>query len=806
MESRTLRSITISLISALLIFVNATATKACVWIEDAETYRISMFRAQMSGMEGFMPFWYSAKYLNSFSPDPSHYDWARNCSDWQKALGNDVKVSDIDVILYKTTPDLFIKSFTDNQLSKQFDGNTFIAKLVKKENKDFLEYLMFAKQVEFLQQSISDPWGEADSVSLINKKALSTKLLSACSQKVALVKNDFLKARYAFQLVRMYHYTTDYKNCIKTFDTYFAKAENQSILYYWAMQFKALSLDNLDKKIEANYLYSLVFNHSDEKKVRVYFCFNTTKDAMTKTLALAKNDEERAGILSLYCFRFPGRTLNELKQIFQLSPNHKSFSSLVMREINKLEDWLITPSLTGNGPAVNKEGTTYDDYMKKDAREKNFSNDVAYLREVRSFLTTCYDKSSGEQRDFLSVAIAHLYFIDDNAKDGLKYLASIPSNTSASILQQKDIDELLVNIYTGNLKDDKLKDALASKFISLEKSAAKNRDVYKTLYSLVRKLSDQFEKQKDIAPAGLLLLKSEYMKRKFEGDDNDFMAGSYYWKIGYFDERAKYADMDVLIELSQKKNKSVFEQYIGSQLYPNVNAYRDLKGTIAFRMNDLKLAYKTFAEIADTFWVNNYEFKSFLNEDPFLPKVYPQTRNFKYQFNKTKFVKQLIDLSEEADKNPAKRGENYVKLGNAYFNCTYWGNSWMMFSYGWSSAMYSSSSMDYAYGANNRVELQTDVYKNYYECNRASDCYRKALTATTDKELLAKANFMLYVCDYNCYFLEQDKLDYEKQFKVKYTPKYVKELYTTYKDTKTFGEVRCSRLDDFATRVGVKLD
>ena len=70
----------------------------------------------------------------------------------------------------------------------------------------------------------------------------------------------------------------------------------------------------------------------------------------------------------------------------------------------------------------------------------------------------------------------------------------------------------------------------------------------------------------------------------YNNDYYNLSPKNYYEFIGYYDRLATTKSMDDFINIAQKSNKSNFEKYICSgNLNPNINAYLDLKGTIAFR-------------------------------------------------------------------------------------------------------------------------------------------------------------------------------------------------------------------------------
>jgi hypothetical protein len=786
-----------------LIWLTTGNTRACWFGEESEVIRIAMFRAEMQGMLAFRPFYYTAKYLNSMTPDYTA-DRLQNIKMWQQELGQDLPFSDVEDILYKVSPDSFITAWKDKKLATNFPKNSFVAKLQLPANKAWLEYIVFAKRNELINSIVIDPWTTEPDPKTPDLPAERKILIKQALSVLPTIKNPDLAKRYAYQLVRLYHQNAEYQKAIDTFNKYFGAKPTENILAIWALIHKAISLDELNKKLEANYLYAQIFNLSDEKKVRCYQCFNSEDVMLMKTKVLAKVNDEKASIVALAAFRNPGLALQQIDEIKKLG-GIKYLLVLLMREINKLEDWLVTPQLTESSPSVYYD-TTFNHYGEelKIARKVNREKDLKYLKQVLSFVEECYNSTTGETKNYMAICAAHLAFLNDDAAMGKKYLSLIPETAEAGILFQKKADELLLSLLTDDVAKPAVLADIYTKIAFLENAAKTESAVSKMLYAVARHLSLKFEKAGMITEAGLSFLKSELYKYDYSSVYYAYQEGgnreqAYYWHIAWYDRKAKISDLDKLLTLIGKKDKTPFEKYLCDKTTTSVNAYLDLKGTLAYRANNLDLACQTFAQIPENYWQTTYEYKNFLNEDPFMPKIWPHKRDFSYQFNKTKFLKRLIDLRDEAKKNPAKRAENYLLLGHAMYNTSYWGNAWMMTSYSWSvlgPVAEAGTYFDLLFG--NSTGIQSLDFKTYYECQRAFDYYKMARDEAKDPEIAASAQFMMHACNYNVYAVSEMTASrpWDAPAGI-FTPLYVTDLYTKYKSTKTFETVRCPLMDAF---------
>ena len=763
--------------STLLLVLSFQVSFACGWSVSPETSRLALFKAQREGFFKLTPFYYSAD--NYFSTNTiSDADQRLNCLEWKNKLGNNINPNDVYVILYETDSEQFETAYENKTLNKVFEKNTFIKTLLLPKNKQFLNYILFAKKLEYNSNTDVkwESWGQIGYESKDHKLAEVTDF----EKKISSAKDPFLKQRYAFLILRYSFYDADPKEVIRLYDTYFEQ-NKKTILEPWALYYKALCVEN---KILQNYLLSKVFNSCEEKSFAVLQHYDRKLTA--ETLALAQNDEERSVILAIESLRNPAPDLKSIKEIYELSPNSLFLSFLIGREVNKLEDWIFTPQYTNNGsPSVTFSDTNwYEDYAK--AKAENFNKDILYLRELGYFLISIREQTSGEQKDYITAAIAQLCFIDDQIDEGKKYTSMISNKANASIQMQKNIQLALVSLKQDDLKNEKVQNQLYNYFNSVENLIETDNGLFKNLYSLYRIASDEFYKKGDGAVAGLLSMKADI---KNEGEYVSYNNPYFYSYIGYFDRKATIDDVDRLMALQQKTNKTPFEKYICSgTIAPDINYYKDLKGTIAFRNNNLELAYQTFSSMPKDFWEKNYEFKDYLNENPFTPKILQkqEERKFDYRFNKTDFIAKLIQLKKQ------NTASSNLQLAHAYFNVSYLGNSWMMTAYDWSSG---GSYVDYVYGENTEKEKKYQN-GNYHNLKMAKMYYEKAFKMSKNNNEKAMASLMIFECNYYNHYADLVSTEEEEKNPFK-AGKELVNFYSIYKTTPTFKKYNCPLLKSF---------
>ena len=795
MDMKTLKVIITSL---LLINITHYHANSCGWYEYEESYRISAFRAEIDILSSFRPFYYTPETLNDYFPSFNNTDRYKNIEEWQKLLNGNCRVEDAFTILYKVEPDMFLLAYENKNLKEVFEENTFIELLTKPKNKQWLDYFAFAKRNEFNNQYISNPWSDSYDYEI---GTISSELISIAESMLSKTKNKNLQERYAYHLIRLYRQTDQNKKCIKIYDKYFKNSKNNSVLKIWSLLHKAEGLSAIGKKVEANYLFSKIFNQGVEKRVRAYRFFK--KELLNETLGLAKNNEEIAGIWAIMAIKNPGPALNEIKLVVKNAPHHPSIALLIMREINKLEDWIFTPELTGHSPSLHFDEEYYEwnkNYEK--IKQKNRRKDLNYLGEFNSWLKRNFQMFNPIIKDYLKLARAHLHLIAEENESAVSLFSSINKNAPRTIHVQKKIELALFYTYENKLDNNEIQIRLAKTLIELEELAKINNGFAKQLYSLGSIISKAFLKKNNIPVASLLKLKAEKFKDNYEAfrkgywHSSDWKDKDYYWKIAFLDRYATTSDIDRFINIVEKKKKNVLEHYLCNQHIADKHALLDLKGTIALRNGDLKTANKALSMLPADYWKKHYKFSSFLNKNPFIPKIL-KNKTVPFNFNKAIVVKELVKLEDEAHSNPTKAAENYIKIGHFFYNASYWGNSWMMLSYFWTS---NPNGYSYFYPFDvllgDFIKNTENYVSSFYKCSIAIKYYNKALKHAKNKEQLAMIYFMKHSCEYNQYLWREKQHDWHN-FEEKFTPRSLKRLYANYEETNIFRKVKCPLLDSF---------
>lgn len=736
----------LQIISTLfLLFFPWMSTWSCGPDNYSDDFRFVLFRPELAGVPELADLRYNIHMSVLKDSDPQQKDYQRNCSEWQRQLGG--TVSDIFNIQYGMEPDEFLYAYRHNKWADIKD-NSFLHALLLPANKAFLDYMAFAKEVEFSQFGDYDPWqtGKPETTRM-------EALFEQGEQAFAKTTHPFLKERYAFQLVKLMYYAGGEVDALtRYYDTYLKG--HHTIVADWGLLYYA----NVQPNRVA--LYCEAWQRSEEKKSYIY---NNLSRKDLDTLLLQQPDLTIAWFIR--GLKEPGRALPVIQRIHQLAPQYQYLPMLVVREVNKLEDWIMTPEVLGFNSTVKENEynskrdwhdatvPSYDYYAKK-----NLLKDQAYMRTVRSYLESILSKSDSNHLVY-ALAIAHLYNIDGQYAKAMTYLKDIHPHKNNYYRRQWLTEQVVASMHTANIKSNRVKAnfykqlnelmALGSKVRSnnyFEEDSIDNGFSY-----LLMMLSQQYEKQQDIVTAGLLFEKANIVVNGFYGaywgDDTTHIS---YRKIAYYDQHANPVDIDQLIAFKQATHKTDFEKFITPKVWAPDDFYKDVKLSLLVRQQRYKEALGVAEQMDPYFWRDNYDYNSYLPEkyigsaDFLVPGETLKNKAYPYG-DKRGILRDIVALSDSLQRFPGNAGL-YYRMGNACYNISFRGRGWMLANYG----QFGNTGYYYGIGWDEygRSALNKAYQPAYYQCDVAMNLYKKALVyGGGQKELCAKVLLMLSVCD-----------------------------------------------------------
>lgn len=732
-------------ISILLLAAPKHLAKACGFFVFPGEYRFWLLQPDLAQERELTPFYFAATYLYRRDANSGKETYPqRNIEEWLEQVRKEagkkgagkvrVLQGDIDSLLNHVPPDLFF-----GQTDSLARVNSFLRYLLLTENRMDYRYIQLSKKVEQLAAH-PDPWEEG-----AVPHANIGRIIDEAQGLYRQAGSEFIKMRTAFQLMRLYGFNGNAVALCQIYDERIAPVASTSWIKSAALYQKALR----GERPEADRWFAQVFDRGDYNRSYCLMYLRSAKiDSLIRTTADA---HQRVVLQAMKVFNYPGRALADIQKIYAAEPGYREIPFLLLRELNKTEDWLLTGEVTGFKPAVYH--ASYDWQWSDDVDHYNKANalaDRAYAQRLHEFLLRVIKDGKAVQPALLHLFAAHLsMLLGDYAGAGQQLAAAdaypqLPRNVRSQIA----VNRFLLRLETRKQLDASLE---ASLLYLLREPAGRlgiyDADVMKDqliLYT-ARKMIRWGDKAR-----GLLLLSRT---RRALGELPISTYKDVYQEIA---ETAAPADYEQMIAILDDPHKTPFERFVtkgrfGSpwQYYDwqpsdylvwDRNRVLDGKASWYLRNNQPEAAAQTLRRIPDSFWRRD-PYKEYTGGNPFYLDInktghYHGSRPVNY--NKRTIVETMVALKALGRNDPSRRAEIHFQLANAWYNMTYWGNNWLMVKPWWSM-----HELDEGYPLVERSAFNDF----YYGCDRARELYLLAMRETRDKKLATLCCFMAGICD-----------------------------------------------------------
>ena len=694
--------------------------------------RFSLLKPHYVPVYGMGRFHYTAfHFSDSYTAlEESEYEKSdENVAAWHAYFKGEFTHNDIYEVIYKTDV---------KKLKKLRKTNLFVKALYTGKYKDVLNYLVFAKKISGLNSWSDDPWERKRDTD----KVLREKQIKKAQEMSATVKDPVLSRRYTYLGIRLAFYNNDHDLVRRVYATTFANDSKPDMLTYWAMHFKIhASPGSAGRNVEI----ARVFRYSHEKRFAVHFMYDN-EIAPEKVLEACRNQEERTAVQFYLASRKTDRALGNIRDFATHSSDENLLTFLVLREVNKLEDWILTPYYSEFMPSL-KQNYYYDEPGESYAGVRSrISEDQQYARELALWMGKHALRDEAKSKWWKSMT-AYLYFLSGEKKD---------LETAREKLVLNDSDPAL---YRFN--------AMLSVLITLretEKPGLGNEQIQQT----IRNEADRTNHKFLFAVGRELEFKGNttdaaYMFSKINRDENwenytfwrsrklhqtlflDFYENYFF----YLDAQYSPQEVAALIRESKNNTTSAFDQWKKEEIKKDLPRLYDLLGTKYLRQDKLEPALKAYEQVNDTLWRSSfYPFRAYLDANPFFTDFYAEHRHTEadtIRYTKPEIVRKLMYYLEQIDRSSGKQKAFYsFQVANCYFNMTQYGNSWMMKRYFWTSMA-------------THTGLEDD--NEYFRCKLAQKYYLDAGYYTKSEEISALALRMAGRCEK--YRLYDEHLDYE---------------------------------------------
>jgi hypothetical protein len=774
-------------ISGLFILFPANILGCASWDEDPYDYFTSFFSHKLVTHPGSNMFFYTslAQFYNEEEPDNKISISQRMVQEWKAYCKNQAGPEDVQELVFNFSIENLeiIKQGIQNanpKAKKMVDSNAMANMLFTKKDIEAVDYLLLARATE--KFSNTEDWDAVQRPDSLVLKSYENYAL----EKINTSKNDFLKQRLAFQLCKIAFYSGRYSAVLKWFDRYF-KNEKISSVQQLALSYKAGSEYRLNKNKEAAYSFSKLFANDwlNRKNIYLGFLWSTNwageelEDEFAAQCSTKKDEVVMRTLFAMYGTKY---RLNSIMNLYGLDKANPMLPLLVSREVHKLEENVLSPMLDKK-----KGGKSY--YYSYSRYNDESQDHSAQLTQTRLFVEKMGAEASG-QKSFYYSAAAHLAFIsgDFNKTKSLLKLAE-GAKPSAELKDQLHMIRLLVAVNEIRELNSTTEAKLLPSLKWLKAKAGKDEEYaqfYRNFFSQL--MAEKYADQKNKAMMAL----SYGMSDRY----NSYSG----YGVDYLRDEMDIEDILNLYRVFTSQTPTSYQKFLMANSSIKKNHITDLMGTSYLRSHNFPKAIEWLqrSSLNDTLVNDSWDEKTG-NVDPFFDYVNDSERYDRFSktpWTKLSLAKKMLELEKQllTTKDKEKKAGLYYKLATAYYNISYYGNSY-------SALVYYRPTSEW-----NTGEYAAQWEKEYYGVNKAKTYFEKAYRLTGNKEFRAACYFLFLKCDQRQVITDPYTWGTDSTFlRFKYNryfPKFQKE----FGKTKYFEYVyeRCSYLRDFVEKSKVK--
>lgn len=689
-----------------LAFVSALAVAGGIaWAcagGDWEYERPTNFTAYGLVDSSYRPFFYSFDFYNYIVYDAGHNNRfnSSNVRDWSSYFEYKVANEELDYLLNYASAGVAdsAAAFINGKIKVLPPPVRSFKVFLNKNNKvnDFLKYLSLAKKCEKFAVIYWEPWDELPKPKpFADAQKVKNELLSGFDKS----KDQFLKQRYWFQLVRYYFFNGPLQQSIDLFEKN-SSAFSKTPVFYRTQAFAAGAYYKQKNYSKANYYYSKVYDGCNELKTVAHYSFHPQEQADWKqTLALCKDKNEQITLWQMLGV-FYNDEKRSIEEIYKLNPASDKLELLLIRAINKEEVRMTDRN--------NHSGNELPQLMTDPVN--------AELLE----LTGRIARAANTSKPYLwHIAAGYLNTLNGGYETAKAYYGYAEKTVSknAKAQMQFRLFNLMNKVALAKRIDTKFENEILNDLYWLS-----NQDPWNTEFRFVEALewikaamAHKYYRQKE-------LVKSECFK----------------YSVSFYLNNANVEAMKAFIN---KPNKTAYEQLCNKLYDKSLNDLWEYQG-IQFTYND-RLIVDKLSDAITAFQRDTANAKKWLMGNPFNGRINDchdcdHEAQTKVVYTKLSFVKKMKEMKDKILKGEDAYN-NAMLLGNAFYNITHYGNARLFYE---CKVIGSSGHQPFSY-----IDSSFDNY--VIGMQRATEYYNIALTKATNKEQQAKCHYMLAKCERN---------------------------------------------------------
>ncbi|MFT5164838.1 MAG: hypothetical protein ACI8P3_000061 [Saprospiraceae bacterium] len=636
-----------------------------------------------------------------------------NLEEWKDIFCDQISVAAIGDIIYNASiSDIkLLRTAINNKnypLSPRLKTNAFARHLKKNNCTSTVDYLLFAKECE-PHVSYYDEWDGTPNRDTFRMQELIDIGLGEFRES----KSNYIKLRYAYQLIRLAHYKKNYPQTLELYDYLLPKFDPvESILNYWIMGHKAGALIKTGHKVQASYLFSLIFENCPSKRESAYRSFNiSSENEWQQALLLCQDDRERATLYAIRASSESSRATEEMEKIYSLYPESPNLELLLVKEIIKLEKDLL--------------GSAFNDKLKQNIQFFGFPRKQRgdYVISLHDFVKKCIAENKVRSLPLWKLADGYLEFLAGDFYAADQTFSKIEKDMISPVLkEQLEVFRLALKINSFDEVDNE------------DEKEVEDIMLVNPLYKKYKDFPDFL---------------NDRLAFSYKAQGNPGKAFRVHYPISALKPNPQIEIIDDLLAVCRKEKLSKYERALitkkdGTTIESDL---MDMKGTLFMALGNNQVALEVFKKIPRNEW-DKYQFNPFIERlEPCIECPLPDSSAY---LNKPEVIEKIFELEYKARSDFENGATYYYQLGTAYYNMSYFGHSWMVTDY-------------YRSGANWTYD-KDGIFPDYYspfgnrenqDLTLALSFFEKCSINTKDPELAAKAAFMAARCELNQFFVNK---------------------------------------------------
>lgn len=622
--------------------------------------------------------------------------------------------------------------------SKNFNWSGKNSKIEKRAKM----YIDFAKECSnaFSHRQNRGSW---DYDELLEEKNIDTKaLLTKANELLKQEKNEQLKARYYYQIIRILHYSKAWQDAIKFYEANIANKLPKDEIYYYITDQVAGCYYSTGQVEKAAYLFTNILNNSVDRKKSAFLSFNFCAHQNAEGKSFFTNTEDEKNLLLIKSLRGFADEISNIKQFINYDANDERVELLFMRALSGVERNVWPKDIGSDDKTL--------PHFSDDDTQKHL--DLLAIAEAQ------LKNKKVNNKDFWALTSSYLSFIKQDLTTAKNKLKNVKTFT-----QQKKALAALYEVFEWKIitSQNEIRIAQLLKEFPKQKTSWYNESNNDVHNFILDKIAHTYYKNNQIAKAFLI--------------HNDLSAIN---NIGSIEL------LNALEAFGKKPQKNAYEKLLIAKLEAEAN-FSDFvnyhKGIYYLFNHNPEIAltyfnksnnYEVSMLIPNTVFSNNIKEcyrcdESFVMDDEvykasvFSSFIQPTTTRKELAEN----LIQLKKLTSDTKKWKAKLA-NYL-LGNFYFNISNTGYYRGLLTGNTNTGDYIY--VNYAnnkYGGNNTYgddiiknrkgyNLSDITYNEKHHFNLstvAKKYYENVISLSTDKELNARCLYLIAKCELNDFY------------------------------------------------------